>query len=98
LAAAYTKVKPYHNILKGVETMKKTLAATSLSLLFFVSLIQVAPAEGYSCTATDSGCLANISFPGGGFAVSSRGDKSHLREGRYQIVENDKEVATIAIL
>jgi hypothetical protein len=97
LAATCSRAGFYHNIFEGSESMKKALAATSLSLLFFVSLIQVAPAEGYSCTATDSGCLANISFPGGGFAVSSRGDKSHLREGRYQIVENDKEVATIAI-
>ncbi len=74
LAVAYTKVEPLHNILKRGETMKKTLAATSLSLLFFVSPMPVALAD--TCSCASGGCSAVISCSGSCYANCSSGNCS----------------------
>jgi hypothetical protein len=99
LAVAYTKVEPYHNILKGGETMKKTLAATSLSLLFFVSPMQVALADTCSCgtnncstvTTCPGSCYAYCSTSGGCGSGCGKGRKGAAKEVTFQVTNSNSE-------
>lgn len=71
--------------------MRKLSAIALLPLLFFVCFRQVAIASDDALAASDGSRPAGISY-----SVGSK-SKSHRREGRYQIVENNKTAAIITI-
>jgi len=64
--------------------MKKTFAATLLSLLLLVSPMHVALADDCSCTASDGSCSASVSCPGGCLAACGSGGRCSARCARTE--------------